>query len=1757
MKALTFVWGFVAFTILGSDFLSKTNSFDALQDFESNFKIVDYPEDFLPNWSANAVRNSSSRVFQAMGEGVNGSQALGIQTIGNFNAEIYIKTTTKGLNSNRFSLKAKTKRNGSGNRPVSVFYSFAVDGQDFSMRQQIGDDQTFKNENSAYEAYDAVIPEVFLEKEVIVIKLEVNYGEGSGSAARLFIDDFAIEGLLKEQTSEALEILSVRAEPTNGLVIQFNQPIAIDPDGTFILNQGYGPASKAIAEEQTLSLEFDDYLYSNVYQLHFSSLSSVTTGETWKDKSHSFEIINPTPVGSILINEFMADPNPKGVVPEDPVLPQAASQEYIELLNTANKPVWLTGFSYNGGALEGVTLEPGQYVLLSHPAHKALFSTFGNTVSASPFRTLPNSSGQIVITDAFGNVVDSLSYSQAWYDHPQKQSGGWSLERVNPSLSCSDQENWKASASPQGGTPGRTNSVFDESPGTGPFQVNDILTVSSRELRVNFSKAVPAENLMAANFVLNGEKPAIQILHFRAVVLSFSSDFTPGQSYQLEIQDLNDCSGMKLSENSYSFLYDGEGPKIARVASLATDELLVYFDEPVLSSPAEEASNYQINQSLDLVRSASLTDSVAVHLVLKQPLQMNRHHTLLANDLQDLNGNSTAQLEAEFIMDDQLDTVIWAGANLLELYFHTSLDSASVINSSNFSIDRGVGSPVNSFLNSHNRQLVHLIFDQNLPVNTNFILTAKNLVDASGQYINSHKKTLRFDNRAISVAGLGVSNDSTIHLLFNKPLDRDLALVQNNYAINKGVGNPLAVELIRVDSVILTVGKLLEGQEYTLSLSGLQDVYGIKMSRTINRDFVFDLSGPEILEAFLVSPFGIHLNANEAIAIPAPDQISINGQVPAKVTALSPYELLISSPYELTENLIRLSLQSLMDLNGNSSHTINVDIPNDQVKLGAASIIKEDLILLAFTQKVDPSQMLLPDKYLVNGQTPAEATLEDNQFEVRLSLEAPLPLLDSALIEIHPLQSLDGKEGQRIAKQLWYDDQVENLFAINPQLIQVVHATALDKAATESGVYQLMDQTTHLLPIINQSDPHVLQLALSHPLAPNTTYDLVLPPRQDHSGKLIPGSTRNILYDKNPPKLVAIEALNEAEILVSFDEALDPILSLVTSFYSLNGQEPIEVIPGEQGHQVVLVFDAVLEKELAYLLTVIQLEDLHRNAIGEDSLEFYFDGPVAPAYKDLVINEIMAAPRAAQELPEAEYVELFNASDKEIALGGLILTNSRSSTVLPRTTLLPGEFVLLTAPVNQAALEKFGLTLGLSNWPALLNGGDELRLLDKNANLLDEIQYTTASYGSSEKAEGGYSLERVNPFAICPNLENLKASESPSRGTPGQVNSVFDTTPDQTAPVLQKATLRGEKEIVLMFSERLNSDLNQVKISSNPSIAVGSFVIDDANPSWLVLTLNDVLSENLPYEISIENLRDCPGNLIDPAANTAILVLPQQALEGNIVLNEILFNPKTGYPKFVEIYNQSSNYIDLQGWKLANVANDEAANVRVVAEEQLIIDPFSFLVFTTDASLLKQAYPSGKEDRFVELNSLPSYPQSRGTVLLLNPEGNYVERFDYDEKFHHSLLDEMRGISLERLSLEAEVNEPKNWHSASATSGYATPGYRNSHAQGEGLLARGITVSPQIFVPDAPGEQNFTMISYQMDEPGMMATLRIYSVTGQMIKELCQNDIWGNSGFYTWDGTDLSGTKVRPGYYILWVEVLNLEGRVENIKKTVVVGSKF
>jgi hypothetical protein len=60
----------------------------------------------------------------------------------------------------------------------------------------------------------------------------------------------------------------------------------------------------------------------------------------------------------------------------------------------------------------------------------------------------------------YGNIIDSLIYSDDWHNKNINVTKNKSLERINPSLDSNYPENWSTSASIEGATPGEQNSIY-------------------------------------------------------------------------------------------------------------------------------------------------------------------------------------------------------------------------------------------------------------------------------------------------------------------------------------------------------------------------------------------------------------------------------------------------------------------------------------------------------------------------------------------------------------------------------------------------------------------------------------------------------------------------------------------------------------------------------------------------------------------------------------------------------------------------------------------------------------------------------------------------------------------------------------------------------------------------------------------------------------------------------------------------------------------------------------------------------------------------------------------------------------------------------------------------------------------------------------------------------------------------------------------------------------------------------------------------
>ncbi|HRP61526.1 MAG TPA: hypothetical protein PK833_14735, partial [Vicingus sp.] len=119
-----------------------------------------------------------------------------------------------------------------------------------------------------------------------------------------------------------------------------------------------------------------------------------------------------------------------------------------------------------------------------------------------------------------------------------------------------------------------------------------------------------------------------------------------------------------------------------------------------------------------------------------------------------------------------------------------------------------------------------------------------------------------------------------------------------------------------------------------------------------------------------------------------------------------------------------------------------------------------------------------------------------------------------------------------------------------------------------------------------------------------------------------------------------------------------------------------------------------------------------------------------------------------------------------------------------------------------------------------------------------------------------------------------------------------------------------------------------------------------------------------------------------------------------------------------------------------------------------------------------------------------------------------------NEDLHFALLNDTKGVSLERIDYNRPSNDNTNWHSPAEDVGFATPGYENSQFQ-KVEITDGISISPETFSPDNDGVDDVLNISYQFAEAGYVANIVIYDAKGRLIKNLLLNELLGTKGTFS------------------------------------------
>jgi hypothetical protein len=479
-----------------------------------------------------------------------------------------------------------------------------------------------------------------------------------------------------------------------------------------------------------------------------------------------------------------------------------------------------------------------------------------------------------------------------------------------------------------------------------------------------------------------------------------------------------------------------------------------------------------------------------------------------------------------------------------------------------------------------------------------------------------------------------------------------------------------------------------------------------------------------------------------------------------------------------------------------------------------------------------------------------------------------------------------------------------------------------------------------------------------------------------------------------------------------------------------------------------------------------------------------------------------------------EFVELYNTGITQVDISNWIIADKLSTDdfvegthIIPAMSyalivegdfdgilysdLIPSDVVII--PVDGTAI---GNNLG--------NTGDSLFLITEIGDTMDFM-------GWNDEITEGHSLEKIN-FDF-PNTPGNWRESLNLLGTPGFENSVSSLGMDVAIDSLwHLPQFPNNFEDIHYFLKIVNLGLQESLVQ----IYMDQMFQLSFNLPTQIDTIIEIIGNGFDSGLhQTEFLIHVPGdkNQLNNSLTDSIFI---SYPEKTILINEIMYDPLTGDPEWIELINNSEYEIDLNNWKIDDDFEDETKGI----EGSTFLLPNEFNVI------------SGEEDfsGFLFQDDFPSLNNSGDNLFLIDPANKVIDYVNYTDDWGGG-----DGFSLERITLFMDSNDPLNWGGSVNPFG-STASEKNSlfvdKIQDNGTLV----LSPNPFSPDKDGFEDEIIISYNIPFSYSKLYIDIYAINGILVKSLSNGVIVSSNGFITWDGYDNKNRKCRIGPYILKFE---------------------
>ncbi len=524
---------------------------------------------------------------------------------------------------------------------------------------------------------------------------------------------------------------------------------------------------------------------------------------------------------------------------------------------------------------------------------------------------------------------------------------------------------------------------------------------------------------------------------------------------------------------------------------------------------------------------------------------------------------------------------------------------------------------------------------------------------------------------------------------------------------------------------------------------------------------------------------------------------------------------------------------------------------------------------------------------------------------------------------------------------------------------------------------------------------------------------------------------------------------------------------------------------------------------------------------------------------DIIITEIMQNPNAVSD-GDGEYFEVYNTTGADIDMNAWVISDNGSNThTISSSLIVPaGGYIVLGANTDTATNGNVPVDYSYGSDIGLSNGDDEIILTTGGGVEIDRVEYDG---GPNFPDPSGKSMNLdIDQYSATANDDGANWCESTTPlgtqfGTPGTANTSCAITCD--------LNLGNRDAVCDAYTNDADTYTATLDFSggntSTYAVTATAGTVGGDDPGAVESGTIDItgIPEGTDVTISVSNTAS--GGVCDLSVTITapVCIAATCAPVGSIIFTEIMNNPappiNDSEGEWFELYNTTSNPIDLIGWSIVD-DNHTLYNEGFVFESSVVVPAGGYVLIANNGdSVLNGGLPTPDYVYDYYASNLTLGNGSDG-ITIHCPLGNIIDSVVWD---NGATFPDNSGksMSLDVNHLNATDNDDgANWSNVTFTYGsdgqLGTPGGANDQQLSSGLSEiAGFDIYPN------PVSNGIIVVS---TDQAMDKQIDLYNILGKRVFT------------HTFTGTraTLNISNINAGIYIIKVK----EGNSISTRKLVV-----